>query len=387
MTCPARGTLRASIDDESVHSDVDRHLAGCGRCRHETALLRADADAAAAALALLAPTGAPSGTVVETALSRLRPLLPPVSAPPGSAPPGSQRTAGPVPMPAGPAPARPRRIWWPAAAAAVATLAFVTLGTSAGRSAASSFLEQFRSEHFAAVRIDPARDSAALQELAHLGTISGDLSTPEPARVASVAAAAARVGFAPAAPDPTRLPAGARRTPDVLVTPARELRFTFDVAKARAWVQQQSQRRPTLPDRFDGASLVVSVPSAVLLRYPNADGTPAVIVGQARQVAARAEGGVSLDDIRAVLLELPGLSENTRRQLQAIGDWRTTLPLPVPAGRVDWKHTTIAGADALELGDGTGLGSAVVWQRDGRMYGVFALAKPGVVRDVADSLR
>jgi len=129
------------------------------------------------------------------------------------------------------------------------------------------------------------------------------------------------------------------------------------------------------------------VPSAVTLEYPAADGTPGLIVGQARTVQAVAEGGVTLEEMRAFLLDLPGLSESTRSQLESIGDWRSTLPLPVPADEIAWESTTIDGGEAFLLSDGSGLLNAAVWQRDGFIYGVGGQADIEVVRDVAASLR
>ncbi len=374
MTCPHDGDLRAWIDAEpsDYPGGVGRHAAECVPCRQRGADLRRTADISGPALALLAPSRAPSAAAVETALSRVRAL----------APSGQARRADPT-VGSG----RERfgvRLRRPLTAAAAVALAFSLVGTPAGRSAASEFLAHFRSEHFAAVTVND-QDAAALSDLQHLGTVSGNLTGLSPEPVGSIAVASRRVGFAVAVPDSTTLPAGLRRTPEVMVSAARELRFTFDSEKATQWVEQHGGK--ALPERFDGASLVVSVPAAVVLQYASGDGSPGLVIGQARSVEAHAEGGVSFEELRRFLLDLPGLSAGTRAQLAAIGDWRTTLPLPIPAGQVRWQHTSVAGVDGLLLGDNTGLGSAVLWQRDGRIYGVAAPAPAKVVRDVAVSLR
>mgnify|MGYP003289226561 CR=1 FL=1 len=74
------------------------------------------------------------------------------------------------------------------------------------------------------------------------------------------------------------------------------------------------------------------------------------------------------------------------RQLKAIGDWRDTLPLPVPADRIDWREAPIGGAQGLLLGERSGLGSAAIWQRDGRIYGVAGVLRQAQVLRVAESL-
>lgn len=372
MSCPDDGVLRAAIDADPAAGSHE-HITSCPSCHERTAELRRTAEVVAPALALIAPARLPTVAETEAALGDVRSR--------------AATSSGPAVVPM-PPPRRERlstRMRRPVTAAAAAALVFSVVGTPAGRSAASDFLAQFRSERFAPISVNDA-DAAALGQLEHLGTVSGDLADVQPEPVDSISAASSRVGFTVAAPDPGRLPAGVRRTPEVLVTSPREVRFTFDAEMAARWVQDHGGRGAGVPERFDGASLVVSVPAVVALQYAAADGSPGLIIGQARQVEARAEGGVSFEELRRFLLDLPGLSPSTRAQLAAIDDWKTTLPLPIPAGQVQWKRTSVAGADGLLLGDNTGLGSALIWQRDGRIYGVAGPVSAKVVRDVAVSL-
>jgi hypothetical protein len=154
----------------------------------------------------------------------------------------------------------------------------------------------------------------------------------------------------------------------------------------RRYLESHGRSGADLPPGLDGATLVADVPAAVLLQYAGADGIPRLVVGQSRELTARAEGAVSLEALRGFLLGLPGLPPQTVRQLEAIGDWRDTLPLPVPADRIDWRATTVQGAQGLLLGERSGLGSAVIWQRDGRIYGVAGVVRQPQVLRVAESL-
>ena len=166
------------------------------------------------------------------------------------------------------------------------------------------------------------------------------------------------------------------------------MRFTFDQAKAQAYVRATGRSDRVLPARFDGASLVIGVPSAVLLQYQDASNLPGLMVGQAGQLTATAEGGVTLDELREFLLTLPGLSPQTVRRLRAIDDWRSTLPLPVPASRTEWKETAIAGGQGVVLSDLDARAlSAAVWQRDGRVYGVAGPLTTKELLRVAESLQ
>lgn len=294
--------------------------------------------------------------------------------------------------------ALPFRPWRVAISGLAAALVLMLLaGTPQGRGAAAQFLAQFRSERFAAVSLSTtqiANIEQTMSELQNLGTVSGLDTAPEPQAVASVAEASRSVGFPVLQPDPATLPAGISGTPtEVRVMPAHQVRFTIDLDQARVYYQSIGRNDVTLPERFDGASLVVNTPPAVLLQYRSEDApsdTPfgvGLVIGQAGTVTAGVEGGVMLEELQEFLLELPGLSPETVRQLQAIEDWETTLPVPIPVDQINWERATIAGSPGLLLNDNTGLGSAAIWQRDGRIFGIVGAMKAQELQDVAESLR
>jgi hypothetical protein len=266
-------------------------------------------------------------------------------------------------------------------------LALVLVATPAGRSAAGSFLAQFRSQRFAVVTFDPSQAGDLAGTLQRLGTVHGDLGNVQAKPVATPAAAGRQLGFPVALPDAAVLPGGVDTSPHVVVTPARQLRFTLDAAKVGRYLQAHGRAGSSVPAGLDGATLVANVPAAALLEYVAADGTPRLVVGQSRELTASVQGSVSLETLREFLLGLPGLPPETVRQLRAIGDWRNTLPLPVPADRIDWRSATVHGAPGLVLGDRSGLGSAVIWQRDGRIYGVAGVLRQSQVLRVAESLQ
>ncbi len=279
---------------------------------------------------------------------------------------------------------------WRIAFGGLATALLLTLvvGTPQGQAAAAAFLAQFRSQQLTVVTVGPQAQSA-LGELSRLGTLQGgDPGRTQAQAVKTVQEASRLVGFTVKQPDPATLPATIAATPQITVTPASELRFTFDKAKARAYYQSIGRPDVSLPDSFDGATLVVSMPAAVLLQYPATDTGPGLVVGQAGAPAAGVDGKVSLDEIRAFLLDLPGLPPETVQQLRAIPDWRTTLPIPVPTDQLSSQPTRVAGTQGILLKERSGLFSGVLWQQGDRVYGVGA--GPGLSIDltrVADGLR
>jgi hypothetical protein len=392
MRCLEEGELRAWLDGEAA---AGAHVDGCAACSAAAEALRANAELAATATGVLAPARPLTAEEVEAARERVvaaahrEPVVaaehPPATTPPASAWARRRGLASALtPSAARRAPAGPARGWLAATAALVLVLALVA--TPTGRSAASSFLAQFRSQRFAVVALDPAQAGDLAASLQQLGTVEGGLRDLEPEQVATPTAAAPLVGFPVALPDAAALPAGVDPRPRVSVTPARQLRFTLDAAKVRRYLQAHGRAGAGLPPRLDGATLVANLPAAVLLQYAGADGIPRLVLGQSRELTASVEGGATLEQLRGFLLGLPGLPPQAVRQLKAIGDWRDTLPLPVPADRIDWREATIDGAQGLLLGERSGLGSAAIWQRDGRIYGVAGVLRQAQVLRVAESL-
>jgi hypothetical protein len=96
---------------------------------------------------------------------------------------------------------------------------------------------------------------------------------------------------------------------------------------------------------------------------------------------------VTLEELQDFLLGLPGFSPETVRQLLELENWKTTLPIPIPVDQVNWERATIAGSAGLLLNDNTGIGSAAIWERDGRIFGIAGAMKARELRDVAESFR
>lgn len=419
---PDIGAWRAWLDDEpadgaSEASILSDHLDACTACQQAVADLQEARDLAAATLLPLAPAAVPSADAVALARERLawrqrqlhrQPVALPAAAatiplePQHPRQPAATLTLSNSQEPTPMSQARthsPLFARWRLAASGLAAALALTLlvGTEDGRAIAAQFLAQFRSERFTVVTVPTGMSEHPFEALAGLGTISGNPDARgEP--VASVAEASQQVGFPVKQADPATLPANVSATPSsIQVMQASQFRFTFDQDRARAYLEANGGQGVTLPAKFHGASLVVSVPDVVLMEHGStqADGArsaqPGLIVGQARALEVTAEGGtggdVSLDEMRDFLLSLPGLPPETVRQLRAIQDWRTTLPIPVPADSVAWQETTIGGSQGLILNDNSGIGSAAIWQQDGRVYGVAGALKANDIQRIANGLK
>jgi hypothetical protein len=403
MPCPDLGALRASIDalDGPTPAPLHDHVQACASCSDILAELQRNAELAAPAIALTAPAEPPSEAAVEAALARFEQRRARLAAARATTATAPAATATPAPQPVPLAGRRRRARAWlstrtrAVAAAMVAVLLLTGLvATPAGRAAAAGFLGQFRSQRLQAVPLDAGQTNQIGDVMT--GLVDSGVFTGDPQQVAGFGAAEAAAdlaqagrmaGFAVPAVDPSVLPAGVDRTPRrILVSRAQEVRITFDRDKALAYLRRHGRPDARLPERFDGTQLVVRVPAAVVQQFSGRDGGPAVLVGKAGMLGVDTEGGASLEELREVVLGLPGLPAETVARLRSIGDWRTTLPIPVPTDQVRSRPATVNGAEGLSFADQTGRLHALLWQRDGHIWGVAGVLGADEARDVADSL-
>jgi hypothetical protein len=396
MPCPDLGALRASLDDAAAGTPapLHDHVHACASCADTVAELQRNAELAAPAIALTAPDAPPSPAAVQAALTRFEQRRARLAAAPALAA-ASAAVPDPIPLPKRRRVARlGARARGVAAGLAAALVLAGLLVTPGGRAAAAGFLAQFRSQRFEVVSVDPAQSTQVADVVGGLvktGVFTGDAlqdsGLGEPEVVAGLAEASRIAGFAVPAVDPAVLPGGVGHTPErVLVSPAREARITFDRDRALAYLRAHGRPAAQLPERYDGTQLVVQVPAAVVQQFAGRDGGPALLVGKAGTLGLTTEGGASLDELREVVLGLPGLPAETVAQLRSIQDWRTTLPLPVPTDQVRSRPATVHGAEALSFADQTGRLHALLWQRDGHIWGVAGVLGSDEAQDVADSL-
>ena len=231
-----------------------------------------------------------------------------------------------------------------ALAAAAALVFFGVAVTPPGRSAIAATLDAFRGDRLQAVTVDLGSWATApvyegLRALDALGTVdAGDLD--EPTEVADLAAAEELAGIrAPSLADP----------PDrVLALAPGTVRITLSADDGNG-----------VPAELDGATLAVDVPGAIAAVHGDAGGLPELVVGRSGPLQVRAEGA-PLADIRSFLLAREELPADLRRQLAAIDDWRSTIPVPVPLGAPGWEEVEVGGRKGIAFGDDSGFAALVL---------------------------
>lgn len=257
------------------------------------------------------------------------------------------------------------------ALAAVLALAFFA---SPLGSYAKGFLTIFQPKAFTAVAVRTA-DQHPFRDLKQLDAFGTHrlILVAKSRRVASWAQAQSSVGFTVRRPG--AIPANIANIVTYDVHTPAQFDFTFNAAKARAFATRSKNRLPPLPANLDGTVLSVRIGSMVIASYGKPPrttrGAPGdfVIVVQSQLPSVRSTGA-SLAELEDYVLATPGISPEFAARIRALGDLSQTLPIPYRPDKQTSTQVSVDGVTGLALGDNTGLGSGVIWQKGGILYGV-----------------
>ena len=291
----------------------------------------------------------------------------------------------------------PRRVAvniWVRGLAAAATVALVaTLLTVSGL--AETILTIFEPKQLVAVPIT-STDLNSAASFGAYGTLTWT-EQPKPYDVPDIRTAARESGMTVLTP--SDLPQGVG-APRYGVMPKTTATFTFSAAKTTQAAAAQKRTPPPMPANIDGSKLFITGGPAVVAFYDDGtsttgatgasgasafSGMPKLIVAQGRPPMVQSDG-VTVDQLQSYLLAQPGISPQLAAQIRAIKDPSSTLPVPIPVDMATSKKVTVQGVEGIFVGDSTGLGSAVIWQKDGIVYGVAGTLTEQQVLAVANSL-
>ena len=284
-------------------------------------------------------------------------------------------------------------VWLRGLAAAASVVLVLTLLTMSG--VAETILTIFEPKQVVAVPVTGADLSAAASGLGTYGTLEWS-APPRPYDVPDAATAARETGMT--VRTPSQLPSGVQASAARFgVMPRTTATFTFSAEMTRAAASRVGRTPPPMPANIDGSKLFITGGPAVVQSYgagaggtPTATGTlggiPTLVVVQGTAPVVRSDG-VTVEQLQQYLLAQPGITPALAAQIRAIKDPSSTLPIPVPVDRATSKTVTVQGVSGVFIGDSTGLGSAVIWQKDGIVYGVAGTLTEAQVLAVANSLR
>lgn len=288
-------------------------------------------------------------------------------------------------------------IWGAVAAAALAAAVILTpVG-----SYAQGFITIFQPKQVAAVPVS-LDEMRSLPDLADYGTVSKP-SRQQSQHVADAAAAAAASGMTVLVPG--ALPTGIPTSVTYEVVPGQSGSFTFSAAKAQATAAAKGKTVPPMPSDIDGSSIQITTGPAVVAVYANPQTDKALsdakrsenpqaaaaqvdqmlIIGQTTTPVVKSTG-VSAAELENYLLAQPGISPDLANAIRAIGDPSSTLPIPIPMSKATSHQVSVQGVTGVAVADSTGLGGGIVWQKDGKIYGVAGTLTESQLIAVANSL-
>ncbi len=356
----SEGALRRLHDDRFAVSNREReHLGSCARCQARAARVGSDAEHAAALLA----AGGGFGGNEEQALGRLRRGIAA----------GARPAAGDLATPRS-----PRRRWALGAVAVPAVVAGLVISANA-----AGWLSIFSPTKVAPVTLT-AGQLNGLPDLSAYGSVRS--TNLEPRQVAGPGEAAASTGLHVLVPG--SLPADVPGAPRWEVIGRGSATFTLDAATAAAAAARAGHTSPTIPASLNGTTVTVAAGPAALAIYGSSASEstpPTLLIAQGVRPTA-ATNGATLQQLEDFLVAQPGVSPQLAAEIRAIGDPASTLPIPVISGAMTSQTVTIDGVQGVVTGDSTGLGAAVIWEKDGVVYAVGGLLPQNEVLDIARSL-
>jgi len=383
MTHPSAELLRRHRDEPDALSSAEKeHLLNCAACRAVREEIAGNANFAERALTL-----PPASLDIEAARRAV-----------------AARASNQL-FAVSPARSRfslaPRAGWLTAAAAAV--VLGLSLSLAPVRSTAANFLAIFEPHSFQPIAITKS-DMEALNgfpNLSSFGNVQETGAKDVAPQTFSDVFDAMRVSRQ-AVLHPRYLPTGIPDTPTYTVLAPKTGAFTFSAAKARAAAQSKNAVLPPMPANLDGSTLYATFAPTVITTYGSGGahglhmfhhgGTHRVNSGMSGLAIFQSQApriystGASVRDIVDYLLAQPGISPSLAAQIRAIGDPSTTLPIPIPVDKALAQTVSVGGSPALVVGDETGVGSVVVWERAGMVYGVVGPLRESELLAVANSL-
>jgi hypothetical protein len=283
---------------------------------------------------------------------------------------------------------------WTKTAAGLAAIAIaLTLLTVSG--VAETIITLFEPKQVVAVPISPS-DLTGVDGFARFGTLTWS-TPPKPYDVPDAATASKESGLKVLVP--SQLPAGVTAASGRFGVVARTTAtFTFSAETARKSAASVGRTPPPMPANIDGSKLFITGGPAVVQYYldpaaPSGSGSgtsplagmPKLVVAQGKAPVVQSDG-VTVEQLQQYLLAQPGISPSLAAQIRAIKDPSSTLPIPIPVDMATSKQITVQGVQGVFVGDSTGLGSALIWSKDGMVFGVAGTLTEAEILAVANSL-
>jgi hypothetical protein len=254
------------------------------------------------------------------------------------------------------------------AIAAVFLVVFISL--PATNVLADQFLSLFRVQQFQPVSIDSQQSAGTLfTTLQNIGDLQAQQHSSSGNRQNLTQAQAEKIlGYHVLLP--SHLPAGVSNTQDITVVGGDQVTYTFNTAKAKAYLVKNGQSSVTIPANLNGASYTITIAPSVDVSYSscpqNKEGCKQPFsIHEVAGPSVQSNGDASITQLRDFLLSLPGLSPSARELLKDLDEKTGTIPVPIPP-QASAEQTTLRGTSGLLLKSNNM--SAAIWETQGIVY-------------------
>ena len=320
-----------------------------------------------------------------------------------------------------------KRLW---IAAAAAVLIALLLLPNAG-ALASQFLALFSVQQFQPISVDPQTFRYGVgEDLQSFGDVSigsnnlNSITHPTQAQIEQ------DLNFKLLLP--SHLPPGVGKAVQLTLVDSADGTFTFNAAKARAYLAKTGQGSVSIPPQLDGATFTITLAPGVIINYgnqcqtqsqsvsgsipgrvsqssPAGSSTPSAqsqngngpspstvglgcsggkpfYIGEIPSPVIRATGKASLEDLRNFVLSLPKLLPEARALLQDVNLSSGVVPLPIPP-QIQAQQVMTHGTQGVLMTDSSLSLGAVIWQTRGIIYMVAGATSDSTqLLDSANSL-
>jgi hypothetical protein len=277
---------------------------------------------------------------------------------------------------------------------AVILILVVTLSVPQMRAWAGQFLGLFRVQQVTVLPIDNSIMSQLTGNSA-LGSKIGDLLsdsvtiTQKPGEnqtVTDVPQASLLAGFT------VRLPSSESATPILTLEDSLAFQFDIDLQKVQAILTEAGRSDLVLPDSLEGATIKVSIPSAINAAYgscssvvldESGDGSESndstlnsdcIIVMEIPSPTVNTPPDIDLTQLAILALEFTGMDAEQAQSFAQTIDWTTSLVVPIPENAATYEQVSVDGVTGVLIQSAPDEHPEyiLIWVKDGIIYTIAA---------------
>ncbi|SDY13449.1 anti-sigma factor [Thermoactinomyces sp. DSM 45892] len=151
---------------------------------------------------------------------------------------------------------------------------------------------------------------------------------------------------------------------NINVTDPMKVNFQLNTEKVNK-VLKQLDGKVDLENKLNGKTFSIEVPKTTMLTLRNTNHDFHYMVASTPQL--KVDKDVDVAKLRDSILSLPFIPTELKRQLMAIQDWQSTLPIPVVEGMGKVSEVQVNGVKGTMMEEEDGA-AVLLWQRDGKIH-------------------